>query len=353
MSRTLARTSPVRVMPRDRQRRPDGRPLGDLFLRPGERPSERRPRVTDDHQPVMVEEVLHFLSPVPGGVYVDATVGAGGHAEAILRATGGRCVLVGLDRDPEALSRARHNLRSFGPAVKLAQSDFIDVRWVLERSDIPQVDGILLDLGVSSMQIDTASRGFSFRQSGPLDMRIDPGQKLSAAEVVNSYAESDLIRILRAYGEERHAQRIARAIVDARRKGPIRTTTELAQLVESSYPHGPRRGHPARRTFQAIRVEVNRELDVLEGALRISPDILAPGGRIVVISYQSLEDRIAKRVFASFEGKGQSLPGLGTPRAQGVFSVLTPNAILPSQPEIERNPRASAARLRAAMRRAS
>src|SRR5581483_2981073 len=153
--------SPIRVMPRDRQRRPDGRPLADLYLRPGERPSERRPIVTDDHQPVMVEEVLHFLSPRPGGVYVDATVGAGGHAEAILRATGGRATLVGLDRDPEALARARYNLRSFGPAVKLVQSDFIDLKWVLDSHEIETVDGILLDLGVSSMQLDIASRGFS------------------------------------------------------------------------------------------------------------------------------------------------------------------------------------------------
>jgi len=307
--------------------------------------------VTDDHQSVMVEEVLYFLSPRPGGVYVDATVGAGGHAEAILRATGGRSTLVGIDRDPEALSRAGYNLRSFGSAVKLAQSDFVDVKWVLSSHGIEKVDGILLDLGVSSMQIDTAERGFSFRHSGPLDMRMDPSGKLSAAEVVNSYSETDLARILRDYGEERFASRIARAIVDARRRGPIRTTTELSELVESSYPHGPRRGHPARRTFQAIRIEVNKELDVLEGALRIAPDILAVGGRIVVISYQSLEDRIAKRVFASFEGKGDALPGLGSPKATGPLSVLTPNAVLPSDAEVQRNPRASAARLRAASRR--
>jgi 16S rRNA (cytosine1402-N4)-methyltransferase len=338
-------------MPRDRQRRPDGRPLADLFLRPGERPSERRPIVTDDHQPVMVEEVLHFLSPRPGGVYVDATVGAGGHAEAILRATGGRSTLVGIDRDPEALSRARYNLRSFGAAVRLAQSDFVDIKWVLSSHGIERVDGILLDLGVSSMQIDTAERGFSFRHAGPLDMRMDPSQKLSAAEVVNAYSEAELVRLLRDFGEERHAPRIARAIVDARRRSPIRTTTELSQLVESSYPHGPRRGHPARRTFQAIRIEVNKELDVLEGALRIAPEILAAGGRIVVLSYQSLEDRIAKRVFASFEGRGDALPGLGAPRATGTLSVLTPNAVLPSDVETERNPRASAARLRAAVRR--
>ncbi len=349
----LARMSPVRVMPRDRQRRPDSRPLADMFLRPGERPTERRPIVTDDHQPVMVEEVLHFLSPRPGGVYVDATVGAGGHADAILRATGGRSTLVGIDRDPEALSRARYNLRSYGAAVKLAQSDFVDVGWVLGSHEIEQVDGILLDLGVSSMQLDVASRGFSFRGDGPLDMRMDPSGKLTAADVVNSYPEADLARILREYGEERFASRIARAIVDARRKGPLRTTTELSHLIEASYPHGPRRGHPARRTFQAIRIEVNRELDVLEATLRSAPDVLAPGGRIVVISYHSLEDRICKKVFASFEGRGQALPGLGAPKATGPLAVLTPNAVLPSETEVQRNSRASAARLRAVERRAA
>jgi len=307
--------------------------------------------VTDDHQPVMVEEVLHFLSPRPGGVYVDATVGAGGHAETILRATGGRCTLVGIDRDPEALSRARYNLRSFGAAVRLAQADFVDIKWVLSSYDIERVDGILLDLGISSMQVDSAQRGFSFRRTGPLDMRMDPAQNLSAAEVVNAYPEAELARILRVYGEERYASRIAAAIVDARRRAPIRTTTELTQLIESSYPHGPRRGHPARRTFQAIRIEVNKELDVLDKALRAAPDLLAADGRIVVLSYQSLEDRIVKRVFASFEGRGRALPGLGAPPATGTLSVLTPNAVLPSQPEVERNPRASAARLRAAVRR--
>lgn len=307
--------------------------------------------MTDDHQPVMVEEVLHFLSPRPGGVYVDSTVGAGGHAEAILRAAGGRCTLVGIDRDPEALARARYNLRSFGASVRLAQSDFVDLKWVLQSHDIERVDGILLDLGVSSMQIDTAARGFSFRQSGPLDMRMDPSQKLQAAEVVNAYPEADLARVLRDFGEERYATRIARAIVEARRRGPIRTTTELSELVERSYPHGPRRGHPARRTFQAIRIEVNKELDVLNNVLGIAPDVLAAGGRVVVLSYQSLEDRIAKRVFASFEGRGKALPGLGAPPATGVLQVLTPNAVLPSQTEVERNPRASAARLRAAVRR--
>ena len=352
MSRMLVRGSPIRVMPRERQRRPDNRPLGDLCLRPGERPFERRPILTTDHQPVMVEEVLHFLAPRPDGVYVDGSVGAGGHAEAILRTVGGRCTLIGVDRDPDALARARHNLQTFRGAVTLVRADFSDLEWIVERHDVAGVDGILLDLGMSSMQVDTAARGFSFRQQGPLDMRMDPSGKLTAAEVVNSYSEPDLARILRTYGEERHAGRIARAIVSARRAAPLRTTTELSQLIERAYPGGSRRQHPARRTFQALRIEVNNELQALEKVLRAAPDVLAPGGRIVVISYHSLEDRLVKRVFSSFAGRGRPLPGLGAPRATGVLAELTPNAVLPSTAETQRNPRASSARLRAAARRA-
>jgi 16S rRNA (cytosine1402-N4)-methyltransferase len=351
MSRMVDRRTAVRVMPRERQRRPDGRPLGDLCLRPGERPFERRPIVTDDHQPVMVEEVLHFLAPRPEGTYVDATLGAGGHAEAILRAVGGRCTLVGVDRDPDALSRARYNLRSFGSAVKLVHTDFADLRWIVQSNELERIDGILLDIGMSSMQIDDAQRGFSFRQEGPLDMRMDPDQTLTAAEVVNAYPEAELKRILRVYGEERNAARIAQAIVAARRRGPLRTTTQLSQIVESAYPHGARRQHPARKTFQALRVEVNGELDALNSVLRAAPDVLAPGGRIVVLSYHSLEDSLVKRVFSEFAGRARSLPGLGTTEPVGVLDVITRNAVLPSADEIERNPRASSARLRAAARR--
>jgi 16S rRNA (cytosine1402-N4)-methyltransferase len=235
--------------------------------------------------------------------------------------------------------------------VKLVRGDFADIPWVLGSQEIEKVDGILLDLGMSSMQVDTAERGFSFRQPGPLDMRMDPSQKLTAAEVVNTYPTEELARILRSYGEERHAGRIARAIASARRKAPLRTTSELAELIEKAYPSGSRRSHPARRTFQALRIEVNRELDVLEQVLRATPDVLAPDGRIVVISYHSLEDRIVKRTFASFSGRAQAQPGLGAPPASGVLAELTPNAVLPSDVEVERNPRASSARLRAAVRR--
>lgn len=342
---------PWRVMPRTRQRRPDGRPLADHFLRPGERPSERRPIVTDDHQPVMVEEVLHFLAPAPHRTYVDATVGAGGHAEAILRSVGGRCRVVGLDHDPSALRRASYNLAPYGDAVRLLRGSFADLPSLLAGEGREGVDGLLLDLGMSSMQVDDASRGFSFRREGPLDMRMDPDAPLTAAEVVNTYDVDDLTRVLRVYGEERHARRIARAIVEARRKAPIRTTTALAEICEAAYPQRGRRAHPARRTFQALRIEVNRELDALEEALRTVPDLLAPGGRVVVLSYHSLEDKLTKRVFSEFGEPRPQLPGLPPPPGEtGKLAVLTRGAVLPSEVEVGRNPRASSARLRAAER---
>jgi len=217
VSRIVVGGGAGRVMPRGRQRRPDGRPLGDLCLRPGERPSERRPLVTDDHQSVMVEEVLHFLAPRPEGTYVDATLGAGGHAEAILRAVGGRCTLIGVDRDPKAISRATYNLRSFAGSVRLVRTSFADLDWIVRSSDLEQVDGILFDLGMSSMQLDDPSRGFAFRSDGPLDMRMDTDQKLTAADIVNTYAPAELARIIATYGEERHARALAAAIVQARR----------------------------------------------------------------------------------------------------------------------------------------
>jgi 16S rRNA (cytosine1402-N4)-methyltransferase len=306
--------------------------------------------VTDDHQPVMVEEVLAFLAPRPEAVYLDATVGLGGHAGAILRNVGGRCTLIGVDRDPKALARATYNLREFAGSVHLARANFSDLEWVLSSHDVERVDGILLDLGMSSMQLDDRSRGFAFRSEGPLDMRMDPEQPLSAAEVVNTYKESDLTRIIREFGEERYAGRIARAIVRARRTRPVRSTGELAEIIEDAYPAGPRRQHPARRTFQALRIEVNAELDALRKVLDEAPELLSPGGRIVVISYHSLEDRLVKSAFEE-PGGAASLPGLGRVGAHGPLQSLTRGAVLPSGAEVERNPRASSARLRAAARR--
>jgi 16S rRNA (cytosine1402-N4)-methyltransferase len=349
MSVRVARPGALRrVMPKQRQRRPDVRALGDL--RPGERPSERRPVVTDGHLPVMVDEVLHVLRPTPGAVIVDGTVGAGGHAEAILHATGGRAFVIGVDRDPAALARAGHRLEPFGDHVRLVRASFDALEWIVHTQGHDAVDGILLDLGMSSMQVDDPARGFSFRRGGPLDMRMDPDARISAMDVVNTYSQEELERVLRDYGQERNARRIARTIAGARRKAPIRTTAELAQLVMDAYPPAARRGtHPARKTFQAIRIEVNGELDALESALRAAPNVLREGGRIVVVSYHSLEDRTVKRVFAEGAEPPPALPGLPAPaEVEPELRVLTRGAILPSDAEVERNPRASAARLRAA-----
>ncbi|HVE92392.1 MAG TPA: 16S rRNA (cytosine(1402)-N(4))-methyltransferase RsmH [Actinomycetota bacterium] len=343
------RSPAARVMPRDRQRRPDGRPVIDL--RPGQRPSERRPLVTDGHVPVMVEEVLRYLGPQQGGLYVDCTLGAGGHSEAILRAAGGRCTLLGIDRDPGALARAGQNLAPFGDSVRLVSASFADLEWVLHSQGVAWADGILLDLGMSSMQVDDPARGFSFRQDGPLDMRMDPQAPLTAAEIVNSYPPQDLERILWSFGEERLARRLARAIVDARRKAPLRTTGELARVIESAYPAAVRRhGHPARKTFQALRIEVNGELEALQRVLASVPSVLAPGGRIVVLSYHSLEDRMVKQAFAGMSGGPVPLPGLPPSYEGAILRLLTRSAVMPSEAEVERNPRASSARLRAAVR---
>lgn len=341
------RPAVVRVMPRQSERRPYGRPGMDF--RPGERPSERRPIVTDGHVPVMVSEVLALLVPSPGGVYVDCTVGGGGHAEAILRAVKGRCTLIGIDKDPYALARAKHNLMSFGRSVRLVASGFEDLAWILAGQTYETVDGILIDLGMSSMQIDDPVRGFSFRNDGPLDMRMDPSTELTAAHVVNSYTIDGLTRVLRDFGEERYARRIAAAITAARKKSPIRSTASLAKVVADAYPGAGRKsGHPARQTFQALRIEVNGELDNLDVALRTAAEVLSPGGRIVVISYHSLEDKLVKRHFQNT--LDPAFPGLGPVDSDAALRPLTRGAVLPTEDETTNNPRASAARVRAAVK---
>lgn len=273
------------------------------------------------HQPVMVDEVLRFLGG--RGTVVDLTLGAGGHAEALLASGVGR--LIGVDRDPEAVAIATGRLARFGERFVAVRARF---------SDVPvenRVDGVLYDLGVSSMQLERPERGFSFRNPGPLDMRMDPDDE-SAVELVNSAREEELARIIYQFGEERRSRRVAAAIVRARRRRPIETTEELAGIVVSAV--GGRRGgpHPARRTFQALRIAVNRELEELAASLPRAVGVLAPGGRVVVIAYHSLEDRIVKRFFA------------GDDR----LTVLTKKPLVPSAGEAGRNPRARSAKLRAA-----
>jgi 16S rRNA (cytosine1402-N4)-methyltransferase len=273
------------------------------------------------HEPVLVEEVLRFLGG--RGTVIDMTLGAGGHAEALL--SSGVRRLIGVDRDPEAIALASERLSRFGERFQARSARF---------SNVPaegRVDGVLYDLGVSSMQLDRPERGFSYRAAGPLDMRMDP-EGPTAMELVNELPEQELARIFFELGEERRSRRVAAAIVRARARAPIATTDELARVVAGAL--GARRGgpHPARRTFQALRIAVNRELEELAASLPRAADVLAPGGRIVVIAYHSLEDRLVKRLF------------LSEPRLR----VLTPKPLVPSRAETLRNPRARSAKLRAA-----
>jgi len=299
------------------------------------------------HRPVMVDEVVGLLAPGPAGTVVDATVGGGGHARALLDAADHLTVL-GLDRDPVAVAAAASTLAPFGARARVRRSRFDRLREVAGEEGLEALSGVLFDLGVSSPQLDRAERGFSHRGEGPLDMRMDPDDERSAADVVNGLPEAELARLLRTYGDERHAGRIARAIVAAR---PLRTTAELAEVVRDAIPAPARRrgGHPARRTFQAVRIEVNAELAVLPGALDAAVDLLAPGGRCVVLAYHSGEDRIVKDRFRQAATGGCTCPpGLPcTCGAEPRVRLLKRGAWKPSAGEVAANPRAGSARLRA------
>ena len=305
-----------------------------------------------DHRPVLLDRVVELLVPAlaDGGVFVDATLGRAGHARAVLEAAP-RATLIGIDRDDVALDASRAYLAAYEERVRLARSDFKELSSVLERLGLAQVRGVLLDLGVSSPQLDDPARGFSFREGGPLDMRMDTSAPLSAEQVVNHYPERDLSRVIGRYGEERFARRIAKAIVAAR---PIADTEVLADVVRDAIPAATRRtgGHPARRTFQAIRIEVNDELKALETVLGDVVDVLEPGGRVAVLSYHSLEDRLVKNAFND-EAQGCVCPPdfpVCTCGAEARIRVLTKRPIRPDEEEIESNPRSSAAKLRAAER---
>jgi 16S rRNA (cytosine1402-N4)-methyltransferase len=305
-----------------------------------------------EHEPVLVAEAVDVLAPAldSGGTFVDATLGRAGHARAVLAAAP-RARLVGIDRDPVALEKSRANLGEFTDRTRLVRSDFKEIASVLERLGDEEIRGVLFDLGVSSPQLDDPARGFGFRTEGPLDMRMDPDQRLTAADVVNTYDVPRLTSLIRRYGEERFASRISRSIERAR---PIENTTELAEIVKEAIPAATRRTgpHPARRTFQAIRIEVNGELSALEDALPAANDALQPGGRLAVISYHSLEDRIVKRFFAD-EARGCTCPPefpVCRCDAHARVRVLTRRPIRPPGDELQHNPRASSAKLRAAER---
>jgi 16S rRNA (cytosine1402-N4)-methyltransferase len=308
-----------------------------------------------EHQPVLLEEALAALACQPGKLYVDATVGGGGHAREILRRSSPDGRLIGADRDPAALARAAERLAPFAGRFELLHANFRALPAILRSRGLAPIAGALLDLGLSSDQLADPARGFSFTSPGPLDMRMDPATARSAADLVNASDEPALRAILRTYGEEPHAGRIARAIVRAREsEGPIVTADRLARIVSAAVPRRAAAGaiHPATRTFQALRIAVNDELAALEEALDGMLELLAPGGRLVVIAFHSLEDRIVKRRFTSWSGACTCPPGLPVCGcgARARARMLSRRAVRPSAEEVAANPRARSARMRAAER---
>ena len=306
-------------------------------------------RETPVHLPVLVEEVLSYLAPRPGAVIVDATVGEGGHAEVLLQRIAPAGRLIGLDRDADAIRRSEERLRPFGRNVIVRQASFADLNEVLDETGVGLVDGVLFDLGVSSLQLFEPGRGFSFDRQGPLDMRMDLRQTLTAADLVNALSERELADLIYRYGEERASRRIARQIVGRR---PLRTTRDLVRAVESAVGGGRGRHHPATRTFLALRIATNAETDALQAGLPQAIDRLRPGGRICVIAFHSIEDRIVKQTLARY-ARGCTCPADAPTCACGgrrVLRVITKKPVTPSLLEVRRNPRARSARLRAAER---
>jgi len=286
------------------------------------------------HQPVMVAEVVQYLITDPNGVYVDATVGDGGHAKAILEKTSPQAIVVGIDRDREAIETASQVLADFGSRVKLVQGSFSTIAEILNQVNVEGIDGILFDLGVSSRQLDVPERGFSFSQDGPLDMRMDRTQKMNACQVVNTFTEKELADIFFYYGEEHKSRKIARSIVLARQKKSITTTSELEKIIWNCNP-GRRGGiHPATRVFMALRIYINHELDELPKALESVLQFMKEGARMVVLSYHSLEDRVVKNFL----------------RTHDQLEVINRKPMTPSRQEIQVNPRARSARMRVAQK---
>jgi 16S rRNA (cytosine1402-N4)-methyltransferase len=308
-----------------------------------------------EHVPVLLARTLDLLGPAvdaPGAVVLDATLGLGGHSAALLERFD-TLRLVGLDRDPRALEIAADRLAPYGERATLVHAVYDELAGVLSRLGVGRVQGVLFDLGVSSMQLDEAARGFAYAQDAPLDMRMDQSRGTTAADVVNTYPAAQLAKVLKEYGDERFARRIADAVVREREREPFTGTARLAELVRTAIPAATRRtgGHPAKRTFQALRIEVNGELDALAAALPAALDALAVAGRIVVMSYQSLEDRMVKRTLVA--GAASTAPRdlpVVPPEHQPVLRLLTRGAETASAEEVAANPRAASVRLRAAER---
>ncbi len=311
------------------------------------------------HIPVLLPECLEYLQLKTHPIFVDATLGGAGHSSKAAKELGASGLLIGIDQDEVALAAAEAKLgtmpKSQRPRIQLVRGNFGDLDQALLTADIPGIDAILFDLGVSSVQIDTPERGFSFKEDGPLDMRMDPGnQTLTAAEIVNTYNAADLSRIIRAYSDEKWASRIAEFIVRARQQEPIVRSEQLVEVIKAAIPASARRagGHPAKRTFQALRIEVNGELDVLRRGLEAAIRWLNPGGRIAVISYHSLEDRIVKDAFAAMANRCTCPPDLPVCACgrKPVLELVTRKPVLPTADEVARNPRARSAKLRVAQK---
>ena len=291
-----------------------------------------------EHLPVLADEVTFLLRPRHGGWVVDGTIGMGGHAERLLETGGADTRLLGIDHDPEALARSRERLGRFGDRVTLRRGSFRDLSSHARESGVDRAAAILLDLGLSSYQLEGSGRGFTFQKDEPLDMRFDPSQGRTAAELLADATEAELARILFEYGEERHARRIARRIVERRRRAPLRTTADLVDAVKAGVPRAAwsHRTHVATRTFQALRMAVNDELEALRQALRDAPELLDVNGRLGVIAFHSGEDRTVKQAFRALRDRG--------------FAPLEPAPVVPSEDEIRENPRARSAKLRAVQR---
>ena len=302
------------------------------------------------HKSVLLNETIDGLNIKPDGIYVDGTLGGGGHAYEVCRRLGEKGSIVGIDQDAAAIEAASARLKDFGEKVTIVRSNYCDMKSKLHELGIDKVDGIVLDLGVSSYQLDTAERGFSYREDAPLDMRMDTRQKMTARDIVNDYTEADLYRVIRDYGEDKFAKNIAKHIVQARAMKPVETTADLSEIIRASIPmkFQKKSGHPAKRTFQAIRIELNRELDVLRDSLDDMIDLLNPGGRLCIITFHSLEDRIVKSAFRKNENPCTCPPDFPVcvcgKKSKG--SIITKKPILPSEEELEYNSRSKSAKLR-------
>lgn len=311
--------------------------------------------MTFEHKSVLLYETVDSLNIKPDGIYVDGTLGGGGHAWEVCRRLGDQGRFIGIDQDADAIRAASEHLAEYGDKVTIVRSNYENIAEVLRDLGIDRVDGIYLDLGVSSYQLDTAERGFTYREDAPLDMRMDQRNTQTAADIVNTYSESDLYRMIRDYGEDKFAKNIAKHIVRVRQEKPFETTGELIETIKAAIPMKVRAvgGHPAKKTFQAIRIELNHELDVLERSIDTMIDLLKPEGRLSIITFHSLEDRIVKNRFRDNENPCICPPGFPVCMCGKVSKgkVITRKPIVPSEEEIEANKRSKSSKLRVFERR--